>query len=260
MTPHVATVAPGERPYLGISFPAAPPDRPYVIFNMVGSLDGKAVIENTEQGLGSAADKARMQELRAHADAVMNGANTLRLSGASSRVREPELQEWRAARGKPGHPLGVLITTQGAFEFRGPYFQPPPDGLGAVIMATNMTPERRAEIEARGPAVLPIAPDGSGLRDGLRWLRRERGVETLLCEGGATVLRGLVDAGCADELFLTLSPALVGGEHTLTIFEGPAAYEPAEVPRLELVSALANPETNELYLRYRFAHSASRDR
>ena len=32
-------LAPGERPYLAISFPAAPANRPYVIVNMVGSID-----------------------------------------------------------------------------------------------------------------------------------------------------------------------------------------------------------------------------
>lgn len=249
----VRVVAPGERPYLEIDFPPAPADRPYVIVNMVGSLDGKAVITETEQGLGSRADKDRMQELRAQCDAVMNGASTLRKSGASSRVRADALVAWRKEQGKREQPLGVLITRRGDFELKGPYF----DGsLEAVIFATAMTEARRAEIEATGATVAPIADSSDGLREALRYLRQERGVELLLCEGGPTTNAGLIEVGAFDELFLTLGPLLVGGKGTLTILEGarPAAIE--DVTRLEPVSVLANDETGELYLRYRVTERA----
>jgi riboflavin biosynthesis pyrimidine reductase len=248
----VRVIEPAARPYLDIPFPPPPADRPYVVFNMVGSLDGKAVIEDTEQGLGSQADKSRMQELRARADAVMNGANTLRKSGASSRVRDAELVEFRRSHGKREQPLGVLLTTTGDFPFTGPYFKPPPDGLEAVVLASAASPERKAAIEARGPHVHSITGGDEGLRGGLALLRRDYGVELLLCEGGPTTLRSLADAGLADELFLTLSPALVGGTGTLTIFAGAQPYPPDAVRRLVLLSALANPETQEVYLRYRF--------
>ena len=70
----LSRLRPDTRPYLDLTFPPAPSDeRPYVIINMVGSIDGKAVIGSSERGLGSAADKQRMQELRAHADVVLNG-------------------------------------------------------------------------------------------------------------------------------------------------------------------------------------------
>src|SRR4051812_5511903 len=63
---------PGTRPYLNLTFPEPPDNRPYVYINMIGSLDGKAVIDRNEGGLGSTDDRARMQELRAHADAILN--------------------------------------------------------------------------------------------------------------------------------------------------------------------------------------------
>src|SRR5215217_5718648 len=103
----LAHYTPGTRPYLDLTFPPAPVDRPHIIVNMVGSIDGKAVLDGTEQGLGSAQDKSRMQELRAHADAVMNGAGTMRKSGASSRIDDPALVQWRREHGKhTDFPLG----------------------------------------------------------------------------------------------------------------------------------------------------------
>src|SRR5262245_42702021 len=131
---------PGTRPYLELTFPEPPAHRPYILVNMVGSLDGKAVVEHNEQGLGSFEDQNRMQELRAHADAVINGAGTMRESGASSRLRDPELVHWRRAHGKAtDHPLGALITRKGNFALTGDYFDG--SGLAAVIFASVMDEE-----------------------------------------------------------------------------------------------------------------------
>ena len=243
---------PGTRPYLDLTFPPPPADRPYVILNMVGSLDGKAVIEGNEQGLGSPADQDRMRELRAHADAVMNGAGTLRQSGASSWVRDPDLVAWRRAHGKrTDHPLGVLVTRRADFELKGDYFNN--SGLDAVIFASEATPERMRAIEALGPKVVPISRSDDNLREALRYLRRERDISLLLVEGGPTLNAHLLRLDAVDEQFLTLSPTLVGGAETLTILEGEAAFTKATVRRGELLLTIANDESSELYLRYRMA-------
>src|SRR5437763_1540365 len=86
--------------------PPTPAERPYVYINMVASVDGKITVEGSERGLGSDADKRLFHELRAHADAVLDGATTARISGASPRVRDADLVAWRRGRGLPPHPLG----------------------------------------------------------------------------------------------------------------------------------------------------------
>jgi riboflavin biosynthesis pyrimidine reductase len=245
----LAHFTPGTRPYLDLTFPPAPADRPYIIVNMVGSIDGKAVLDGTEQGLGSAQDKSRMQELRAHADAVMNGAGTMRQSGASSRIDDASLVRWRHEHGKQtDFPLGCLVTTRADFELTGDYFDG--SGVAAVIFGSAISPERAREIEARGPAVVAIPSDG-GLRQAVTYLFRERGVRRLLVEGGPTLIDDLLRQGLMDEFFLTVGAILVGGRDTLTVLAGPEAYSRKDAPRATLLSAIGNDETNELYLRYR---------
>jgi riboflavin-specific deaminase-like protein len=237
------------RPYLGLIFPPPPADRPYVIVNMVGSLDGKAVIETSEKGLGSPQDQDRMQELRAHADAVLNGAGTMRESGASSRLRDPALVAWRRAHGKvTDHPLGCLVTTTAAFDLKGDYFDR--SGVEAVIFGSNITPERTRAIEAHGVPVVRIRKGSDGLIDMLQELRHGRGIRLLLVEGGPTTNAQLIRLNAVDEFFLTLSPTLVGGRDTITILEGPAAFTRETIRRCTLLSAIANDATSELYLRY----------
>ena len=241
---------PGTRPYLDLTFPPAPAGRPYVVVNMVGSIDGKAVLDGTEQGLGSAQDKSRMQELRAHADAVMNGAGTMRKSGATSRIDDPSLVQWRHEHGKQrDFPLGCLVTTRASFELAGDYFNG--SGVEAVIFASAIDPDRTREIEARGPTVVSIPSDGSGLQRAMSYLYHERDVRLLLVEGGPTLNDELLRHGLIDEFFLTLGPTLVGGHETLTVLAGAKPYSRQNVPRATLLSVIANDQANELYLRYR---------
>ena len=68
--------------------------------------------------------------------------------------------------------------------------------------------------------------DGVPLDAVLHTLRRDHGVETLLCEGGPTLFGALLRAGLVDELFLTLAPSLVGGASGPAVVSGP----PPEVP------------------------------
>lgn len=246
----LAHLQPNTRPYLDLSFPPAPSlDRPYVIINMVGSIDGKAVIGSSERGLGSDADKQRMQELRAHADAVLNGSATVRESGASSRIRDAALIAWRREHGKQSdHPLGAILSKRAEFPLKGAYFNG--SGIEAIVFASEATAERRVAIEAHGAKVVAISPGPENAREALAYLRRERDVSLLLCEGGPNTNAALLRLGLVDEFFLTLSATLVGGMETLTVLEGDAATAET-VARMTLLSAIANDETNELYLRYR---------
>ena len=49
------------------------------------------------------------------------------------------------------------------------------------------------------------------LASALATLREDYGVKRLVCEGGATLLRSLVEADLVDELHVTLCPRVFGG-------------------------------------------------
>jgi riboflavin biosynthesis pyrimidine reductase len=83
----------------------------------------------------------------------------------------------------------------------------------------------------------------------------------LLCEGGPHLIAQLLAAGLVDELFLSLSPQLVGGDdldgnpahpEALRILAGPELSPPVE---LELLSALESE--SHLFLRYRVVCSSA---
>jgi riboflavin biosynthesis pyrimidine reductase len=68
---------------------------------------------------------------------------------------------------------------------------------------------------------------------GLRRVREEFGIRSLVCEGGPNLNATLLPAGLIDELHLVYAPKLAGGKDPLTILAGPE-LDPAI--DLELVS------------------------
>ena len=240
---------PGKPDYTALDLPAPPPDRPYVIANMVMSADGKSVIEGTEQGIGSTVDQRLMRELRVNADVVLNGAGTLRASGTSSRLGDEALEAIRLGRGKPRLPIAAVLSGSGDLPLERAFFTAR-DFPAVVYLSEGASDERRAAIEATDRPVVTVG-EGHEFEEMLRHMRHELEADVLLVEGGPTVYAALYALDAIDEAFLTLGPVIVGGADTLTAVAGARAFTRDEAKRLELLSAHANLETDEVYLRYR---------
>jgi 2,5-diamino-6-(ribosylamino)-4(3H)-pyrimidinone 5'-phosphate reductase len=234
--------------YRALDFPASPAGRPYLYVNMVASVDGKVTVDGSERGLGSSGDKRLMQELRAHADAVINGAQTLRVSGSTPLVRPADLKALRGELGRKPQPLGVVISASGDLPLDVPFFTSP--AFDALVILTTETPaERVAAIRATGRHV-GIVPGGRENGTAIAALLYvEYGVRYALVEGGPTLNATLFHANVVDELFVTAAPWLVGGRESLTLVEG-TAFHRETMPRLQLRGVLHSAPTDELFLRY----------
>ena len=213
------------------------------------SADGQSVIAVTEQGIGSAVDQRLMRELRVNADVVLNGAGTLRASGTSSRLGDEALETIRVDRGKPRVPIAAVLSRGGDLPLERPFFTAR-DFPAVVYLSEAAGDERPAAIAATGRPVVTLA-EGREFEGMLRHMRHELDAEVLLVEGGPTVYAALYALDAIDETFVTVGPVVVSGADTLTAVAGERAFTRDEPKRLELVSAHPNPETDEVYLRYR---------
>jgi riboflavin biosynthesis pyrimidine reductase len=235
--------------YVSIEFPDPPPDRPYVFTNMVMSADGKVVIEGTERGLGSPIDQRLMRELRVHADVVLNGAGTLRKSGTSSLLASDELVAVRRLRGRPPAPVAAVLSASGDLPLERPFFTSR-EFPAVVYLASTAPPDRAAAARATGRDVIEVPADDP-IPAMLHHMHHSLGARRLLVEGGPEINGRLFDLGVVDEYFLTIGPRVVGGNVTLTPVRSsrPASFD--AVTELDLLSAVPNPATGELYVRYR---------
>ena len=199
----------------------APAGRPYLALNMVSTLDGKATIDWRTKGLSTELDRRLFHNLRTQADAVMIGAGTARAERYGRMTKTEELREKRVSEGLAPDPLAVVVSARLDLPADLPLLQTPEQ---EVVIATG------SDAVLQGTtAQLEYLRTGNDLPLLAAKLREERGVRSILCEGGPTLNSHLLSAGLVDELFLTLNPKLSGGAAAFTIVAGRELVEPAEL-------------------------------
>lgn len=206
-------------PYLAV--PRSPVgERPWVLANMVTSLDGSAAVEGRAGGLSHPADRELFHRLRGLADVILVGAATVRQERYGPARLPDDVQRARTAEGRPAVPDIAVVTRSLDLDLEGRLFAESPSHQPPVVVTCAASdPRRRAEV-AEVAEVVVAGDDAVDLDAALAALGR-RGASVVLSEGGPALLGQLVHGGLLDELCLTLAP-LMGGD-PLPISSGPAA-------------------------------------
>ena len=189
----------------------AVPSLPWLRVNMISTVDGAATgPDGRSGGINNAADKRVFDTLRRLCDVVVVGAGTARAEGYHDLAK----------------PL-VLVSRSGRVPVQLRDAEP-----GAVLMATceaadHLGQTRRILGEEHVLVLGQHRVDLAGLKARLT----ERGLTTVLSEGGPHLLRDLLFEGVVDELDLTIVPRVLGGEHP-RITHGPPADVPLRLAQL----------------------------
>jgi riboflavin biosynthesis pyrimidine reductase len=157
--------------------------RPWIAMCMVASIDGSTVVSGDSQALSSAADRSVLGALRHAADVIVVGAGTVREEG----YKKPK---------KEGQRIGV-VTHSGDLDLTSELFT---SGAGLLITPTTAPYFDVENIRAGTPDV-----------DLFDALSRFSG-DFIQLEGGATLNGAMVSADLVDEINLTMSPLVTGGD------------------------------------------------
>ncbi|HWG58087.1 MAG TPA: dihydrofolate reductase family protein [Candidatus Acidoferrales bacterium] len=246
---------------------AADPRRPYISSNFVMGLDGRVSFRERPGQAGgreisrSPEDRWLMDFLRAHHDAVLMGASTLReepgadAQGWDYAIDHEDLRRYRDEALHLGKLKVIVLTGSGEVDLSLRIFHSA--RVEPWILTTSDGEERLRE--AGGSAAVKIV----GLRGSrrldltaaVRLLRSDHGIRTLLCEGGPTVYAELLNRKLIDEDFRTLS-LQVPGKSTDPKIERPTSYgnlsyTPEIAPWFRLI-ALHYAPPYHLFLRMRY--------
>jgi len=168
------------------------------------SVDGKiALRDGRGVRLSNEEDLRRVHRLRAEVDAVLVGVGTVLKDDPKLTVK-PEYASG-------GNPLRVIVDSDG----KTPVTAGVLDGSAPTLIATTMDCDRRfprAQVFRAGKDEVDLR----ALLDHL-W---ERGVRTLLVEGGSTIIWSFLRERLADELKVFVGSAVIGGQTTPTLAGG----------------------------------------
>jgi diaminohydroxyphosphoribosylaminopyrimidine deaminase/5-amino-6-(5-phosphoribosylamino)uracil reductase len=178
-------------------FHAIASDRPWVSVKLALSIDGAIA----DAGRGPAwltGKKARREvhRLRAGSDAVGVGLGTVRADNPELTVRDAPPPRVTPAR--------VVFTRHGQLPLASVLARTATE-VPTIVVAESVDLAHARRLKALGVEVTA----GTSLDEGLRALR-QRGIRSLLVEGGATITGALLGANLVDRLIIFQAPVLLG--------------------------------------------------
>jgi len=190
--------------------------RPFVLAHFAVTADGKISTRAfTPAQFTSRADKRRLQEARAAADAILAGRGTVETDNMSMGLSAKDLREARKAKGLPPAPIRVMVSNSGRVDLEGKVFSYSESPL--VVFSTSRMPERLRSRVARKADLFIFPGKTVDLSAALQILREDFGVKRLVCEGGGRLLRALAERDLVDGIRLTVAPKVFGGYSAPTI-------------------------------------------
>ena len=230
-----------------------------VYANFVASIDGVAAIEGIEMSSatisgGAPADRFVMALLRGVADAVLVGAGTLREHGGPWTAEKAfpagavAFRQLRTEVSSSSEPTLAVATGSGELPADHPAL------ASATVITTAAGAKTIAERGVRCAEVINVG-DRADVDPQLAVDRlRERGHRRILTEGGPRLMGSMLEAGAVEQLFLTISPKLIGGGSKRPPFTGEADLLERD-PRTELLSI--RRAEDYLFLRYTLGGSSA---
>ena len=209
------------------------PARPYTFVSCAVSIDGYLDDASPDRLiLSGPEDLDEVDELRSRADAILVGAGTIRADNPRLLIRDERRVAAREAQGRPPHPLRVTVTATGDLDPAARFFTGP--GTPLVYAAAAAGPAARKNL--RDEAVVIDVGAELSLAAVTQDLYSERGVASLLVEGGSRILRDILAENLADELRVAIAPFFVGDQNAPR-FAMPARYPHSPAAPMALIDA-----------------------
>jgi diaminohydroxyphosphoribosylaminopyrimidine deaminase/5-amino-6-(5-phosphoribosylamino)uracil reductase len=199
---------------------------PHVTLKLATSLDGKIATAGGEsRWISGPESRALVHRWRADHDAVGVGLGTAIADDPRLTARDVE--------GPVRQPARVVFDSAARLPLRSALVHGAPEHRLIVLAAADAPAERVVALEAAGAEVARLeGGPAKRIAAGLRALG-QRGIQSLLVEGGAELAGTLVAADAVDRLAWFLAPMLIGGREAPSALGGAGAPSLALAPRLQ---------------------------
>ena len=197
----------------------------HVILSAAISVDGKISTRSNDSKLSSKDDIIRLHKLRSKVDAILIGKNTL--------LRDDPLLTVRHTKGK--NPIRIILDSKGTISKNSKIIKTS-DKIPTIIAVSKKISKANLSKLKKLPVEIIISGENSvNLKLLMKKLSTKK-IETILVEGGGTVNWEFIKNNIFDELIITLSPYLIGGNDATSLVEGKGFSKILNSPNLKLKS------------------------
>ena len=198
---------------------------PHVILSAAISIDGKISTRMGDSKLSSKEDSVRLHKLRSKVDAILIGKNTL--------LQDNPLLTVRYTKGK--NPIRIILDSKGTIPINSKIIKTSNKISTIIVVSKKISKTNLLKLQKLPIEIIVAGENSINLKLLLKKLSSKK-IKTILVEGGGTVHWEFIKNNLFDELIITLSPFLVGGENAISFVEGRGFEKISNSPNLKLKS------------------------
>ena len=211
--------------------------KPYVILSAAISIDGKIATKRGDSNLSSNQDSIRLHKLRSNVDAILIGKNTV--------LQDDPLLTVRYTKGK--NPIRIILDSKGTLFIKSRILQTSNDIPTIIAVSKTISKSNLDKLHKFPVDVIIVGKNSVNIKLLLKKLLDKK-IETILVEGGGIINWKFIKQDLFDELIVTLSPFLIGGDNSISFVRGQGFEKISNSPNLCLKSV--KRLKNHLVLRY----------
>ena len=199
--------------------------KPYVILSAAVSIDGKIATRTGDSKFSSNPDLHRLHKLRTKVDAIIIGKNTL--------MRDDPLLTVRYSKGK--NPIRIILDSKGKIYTKSKILQTSDKVPTIIAVSKQITKSNLQKLNNFPVQVIVTGEKSVNIKSLLKKLS-EKKIKTILVEGGGTVNWEFIKQNIFDELIITISPFVIGGNNSISFVQGSGFGKISKSPNLQLKS------------------------
>jgi len=205
--------------------------RPYVILSAATSIDGKIATRTGDSKLSSKQDSVRVHKLRSKVDAILVGKNTV--------LQDNPLLTVRHTKGK--NPIRIVLDSKGIISKKSKILQTSNKIPTIIAVSKRITKSNFDKLKKFPVEVIITGENSVNIKLLLKKLSDKK-IKTVLVEGGGTINWEFIKQNLFDELIITISPFLIGGNDAISFVQGQGFKKISNSPnlRLKLIKRLKN--------------------
>ncbi|MBP2045503.1 2,5-diamino-6-(ribosylamino)-4(3H)-pyrimidinone 5'-phosphate reductase [Methanobacterium aggregans] len=196
--------------------------RPYVILNSAMTLDGKIATRTGSSEISGHEDLIRVHRIRKKVDAIMVGINTVLAD-------DPRLTVHKIPSKPSDNPLRVVVDSRARTPID---FRVLKDDAPTLIAVSESADPKNVEALKENVDVVSCGDKRVDLQCLMAELH-ERGVKTLMLEGGSTLNYSMLIQGLVDEIRVCIAPMIAGGVDAKTLVDGDGVDHMKDAVNLE---------------------------
>ena len=195
--------------------------RPYVLLKTAMTLDGKiASYTGDSKWITNEKSRQLVHKLRSEMMGIVAGIGTVKADNPMLNCRL-EVQQPKANSQQPNihQPIRIIIDTKASISLESNIVKTANEYKTILAIGQQSTVDSQQtkidELKSLNVDILYCEEkDGHVDINDLMIKLGQKGIDSILLEGGATLNAAFLEAGCVDEVYAFIAPKIIGGEHS----------------------------------------------